>query len=107
MSQWVSLHHEQNGWYDEARVGGVAEQRPHEGRQVQVDGLHDHVKHLRFPTGDGMTQQVCVCVCVLKVDDIFKGDYFRVGGICSLSFSFLLMRSFRVILDGVASCEVT
>lgn len=91
MSQWVYLHHEQYGWYDEARVGGVAEQRPHEGRQVQVDGLHDHVKHLRFPTGDGMTQQVCVCVCVLKVDD----------------FSFLLMRSFRLILDGVASCEVT
>lgn len=45
----LHLHHEQHRWYDEAWVGGVAENCPHEGRQVQVDGFHDHVKHLWFP----------------------------------------------------------
>lgn len=49
------LHHEQHGWDDEARVGRVAEKRPHECRQVQVYGFHDHVKHLGFPAAQTQT----------------------------------------------------
>lgn len=49
------LHHEQHSWDDEARVGRVAEKRPHESRQVQVYGFHDHVEHLGFPAARSQT----------------------------------------------------
>lgn len=46
----IHLHHEQYSWYDEAWVGCVAEERPHECWQVHVNRLHDNVKHFRLPT---------------------------------------------------------
>ena len=56
-------HHEQHGGDDQPWVGRVAEQRPEEGGQVQVDGLHDHVKHLGLPT----KRRPCVGECLLLV----------------------------------------
>lgn len=52
-------HHEQYCWYDEAWVGCIAEKRPQEGRQVQVDGLHDHIKHLHLPTANITAVNMC------------------------------------------------
>lgn len=49
-------HHEEHGGDDQAGVGCVAEKRPHEGRQIQVDGFHDHVKHLLLPTARSHTE---------------------------------------------------
>lgn len=49
-------HHEQHGWDDQAGVGCVAKKRSHEGRQIQVNGLHDHVKHLLLPAARSHTQ---------------------------------------------------
>ena len=46
----VYSHHEEHGGDDQPWVSGIAKQRSQEGRQVQVDGLHDHVKHLALPT---------------------------------------------------------
>lgn len=48
----IYSHHEQYSWYDEAWVSCIAEECPHEGRKVQVDRLHDHIKHLRLPTAN-------------------------------------------------------
>lgn len=45
-------HHEQHSWYDEAWVGCIAEESPQEGWQVQVNRLHDHIKHLVLSTAD-------------------------------------------------------
>ena len=60
-------HHQKHSWYDEARVGRVAEKGSHEGRKVQVYSLHDHVKHFGLPTAEkypGNQTVACVCVCV-------------------------------------------
>lgn len=52
-------HHEQYSWYNEARVGCITEKCPHEGWKIQVNGLHDHIKHLFFPTANINTISAC------------------------------------------------
>lgn len=53
-------HHEQYSWYDEAWVGCITEDCPHEGWQVQVDRLHDHIKHFRLPAANISTVNMCL-----------------------------------------------
>lgn len=45
-------HHEEYSWYNETGVSCIAKERPHESRQVQVNRLHDHVKHLVLSTAN-------------------------------------------------------
>lgn len=49
---YLHSHHEEHSWYDEPGVSCIAKERPQKGRQVQVNRLHDHVKHLLFPTAN-------------------------------------------------------
>lgn len=45
-------HHEKYSWYNETGVSCIAKECSHEGRQVQVNRLHDYVKHLVFSTAN-------------------------------------------------------
>ena len=73
-------HHEQHSRYDEARVGRVAEEGSHEGREVQVYSLHDHVKHFGLPTAEKYPDNqtiVRVCVCLLQYTSAKHEPYLK------------------------------